>query len=299
MMQLRRESPEALDLSLGRLRQLPEPAVRRMMDSLRSKGQLGPLVVAEQEGRLVLVDGFVRHLAALRLGVESVLVEVVELSPVQMKAQLYLRNRERGLLLVEECRLVRELVEVDRLSQVEVADLLERHKSWVCRRLSLSRQVSPHLLEDLAVGLLGEGSLRKLARLPARNQEELWAVAQREGLASRETGKLAELWQRAPNPESRSFLLAHPREALERVRKNPRTPVDPRLGAAGQELLDGLVGMRRLCLRLLRRLHDGMGEIPPEGVVQIVRARAQAEEDSRLLLRQVLAWTDKTKDDER
>jgi len=298
-MLLRREDPAALDRSLGRLRQLPEPAVSRMVASLRSKGQLAPLAVAEHEGRLMLVDGFVRHLAAQRLGLETVLVEVVQLSVVQMKAQVYLRNRERGLLLIEECRLVRELVEVDRLSQVEVGDLLERHKSWVCRRLSLSRQVSPHLLADVALGLLGEGSLRKLAQLPARNQEELWAVAQRDGLGSRDTGELAELWQRAPDPEARGFLLAHPREALERARTKPKPPVDPRLGAAGQELVAGLVSMRRLCLRLLRRLRDGLGELPPEGVAQIVRARAQAEEDSRLLLDEVSAWTVKTRGGER
>ncbi len=290
-MLLRHEDPAALDLSLGRLRQLPEPAVSRMVASLRSKGQLSPLAVAEHEGRLVLVDGFVRHLAAQRLGLESVLVEVVQVSAVQMKAQIYLRNRERGLLLIEECRLVRELVEVDRQSQVEVGDLLERHKSWVCRRLSLSRQVSPHLLDDVALGLLGEGSLRKLAQLPVRNQEELWAVAQRDGLGSRDTGELAELWQRAPDPESRGFLLAHPREALERARTKPKPPVDPRLGAAGQELVAGLVSMRRLCLRLLRRLQDGLGEIPPEGVIRIVHARAQADEDCRLLLHEVSAWT--------
>jgi len=290
-MLLRREDPVALDLSLGRLRQLPEPEVSRMVASLRSKGQLSPLAVAEHEGRLMLVDGFVRHLAARRLGLETVLVEVVQLSVVQMKAQVYLRNRERGLLLIEECRLVRELVEVDRQSQAEVGGLLERHKSWVCRRLSLSRQVSPHLLEDVALGLLGEGSLRKLAQLPARNQEELWAVAQRDGLGSRDTGELAELWQRAPDPESRGFLLAQPREALERARSKPKPPVDPRLGAAGQELVAGLVSLRRLCLRLLRRLQDGLGQLPPEGVAQIVRARAQAEEDSRQLLHEVSAWT--------
>jgi len=293
-MLLRREDPAGLDLSLGRLRQLPEPVVSRMMTSLRSKGQLSPLVVAEHEGRLMLVDGFVRHLAAQRLGLEALLVEVVQVSAVQMKAQVYLRNRERGLLLIEECRLVRELVEVDRLSQVEVGDLLERHKSWVCRRLSLSQQVSPHLLDDVALGLLGEGSLRKLAQLPARNQEELWAVAQRDGLSSRDTGALAELWRRAPDPESRGFVLAHPREALERARKTPAPSVDPRLGAAGQELVAGLVSLRRLCLRLLRRLRDGLGELPPEGVAQIARARAQAEEDSRLLLHELSAWTVKT-----
>jgi len=57
--------------------------------------------------------------------------------------------------------------------------------------------------------------------------------------------------------------------------------------------------MRRLCLRLLRRLQDGLGELPPEGVVQIVRARAQAEEDSQLLLHEISAWTVKASGGER
>ena len=38
----------------------------------------------------------------------SLLVEVVKLLSVQMKALLYLRNRDRGLMLLEECRLVLE-----------------------------------------------------------------------------------------------------------------------------------------------------------------------------------------------
>lgn len=95
-MELRSVEPSALDLSLGRLRQLPEAAVRAKEASLRAKGQLSPLVAAEHEGLLMLIDGFVRHLAAVRLGLDHVLVEVVRLSAVQMKAQVYLRYRERG-----------------------------------------------------------------------------------------------------------------------------------------------------------------------------------------------------------
>jgi len=294
-MELRRMDPAALDLSLGRIRQLPDGEVRRMMVSIRSKGQLSPVVAACRDGALILVDGFVRQLAATRLGLDSILVEVVELSAVQMKAQVYLRNRERGLVLVEECRLVRELVEVDGLSQVEVGDLLERHKTWICRRLALARQVSRHLLDDLALGLLGVGSLGKLAQLPARNQEELWAVSRRAGLSPRDTMTLVELWQRAPDPAARSFVLEHPTEAIRRAREKPEAPMDPRLGIAGQELLAGLVGMRRQSLRLLRRLRDGLGEMPPEGVALIAKAWRKAREDSEEFLREVQAWTERAR----
>jgi hypothetical protein len=59
-------------------------------------------VAAEHEGKLVLVDGFARQRAAVRLGLETLLV--LELTPVQMKAQLCLRNRERGMRLLERRR---------------------------------------------------------------------------------------------------------------------------------------------------------------------------------------------------
>jgi len=97
--------PRELSLVLRRLRHLPEGRVRAAVASLRSKGQLSPLVAAEHEGELVLVDGFARQAAAVRLGLTTVSVALLALSSVQMKAQLYLRNRERGLGLLEECAL--------------------------------------------------------------------------------------------------------------------------------------------------------------------------------------------------
>ena len=65
-MELRRVKPEELDLSLGYLRQIPEGAVREKVASLERQGQFSPLVASEEAGILVLVDGFVRHLAAVR-----------------------------------------------------------------------------------------------------------------------------------------------------------------------------------------------------------------------------------------
>ena len=292
-MELRRVAPGGLDTSLGRLRQLPDEAVRAKESSLRAKGQLTPLVAAECEGALVLIDGFVRHLAALRLGLDEVLVEVVQLSPLQMKAQVYLRNRERGLLLIEECRLVRELCDVDGLSQVEIGDLLERHKSWVCRRVALSHQVSPRLLEELSLGQLGPGCMRRLAQLPARNQEELWAVARREGLSSRDTSELVELWRRAPDPEARRYVLEHPRDALRRARVLPELPADPRLTRAGREVLRGLSILRRVSLRLVGRLSEGLGELSTDGVALLSEARKGAEGDCTAALAQVAAFIHK------
>jgi ParB/RepB/Spo0J family partition protein len=276
-MELRRVAPRTLDLSLGRLRQIAEGAVADKVRSLSSKGQLSPLVCAEQEdGRLVLVDGFVRQRAAARLGLDTVLVEVVQLSAVQMKAQVYLRNRERGLELLEECRLVRELHDADGLDQVDIAALLERHKSWVCRRLALLRGLSPNLACDLSLGLLGTGSLRRLAQLPARNQEELWAVARRDDLGGRDTAALVDLWRRTPDAEARRYLLDQPRAALALARGQAAAPADPRLGEAARALRAALGAMAQTALRARRRVDEGLGAVGPEGLAVLGEACREA-----------------------
>jgi len=287
--------PADLDLSLGRLRQVPESAVLAMVTSWRSKGQLSPLVAAKQGEVFVLVDGFARQAAARRLGLRSVKVEVVELSSAQMKAQVYLRNRERGLLLVEECRLVRELHDTDRLNQVQIGDLLERHKTWVCRRLSLHRELSPRLLDDLSLGLLGAGSLRRLAQLPARNQEELVAVARRDGLSSRDTSALIDLWRRTTDPEARRWLLDHPRDALRRARGQRDEVRDPRLTEPARQLMAALVALSVASLRLRHRLEQGLGEMPPAAIELIAVQQRRSQEQCHEALTALTEWL-KTKE---
>lgn len=273
-----------LNLTLARLRQLPEAPVREKTESLRRKGQLSPLVAADQDGSLVLVDGFLRYQAALRLGLTSLLVDIVRLPPAHMKAQVYLRNRERGLLLIEECRLVQELCDLDGLTQIEIADLLERHKSWVCRRLALFRSVSPHLLAHEAVGCLTGGSIRRLAQLPPRNQEEVMAAVLRDGIALPDVGALCDLFRRAPDPIARLYLLEHPQDALTLARRSPESSNDPHLGPAAQELLKSLRALRFISLRIQRHAQTDLGAIPPEGIHALSSAADAAELDCHTAL---------------
>lgn len=257
-----------------------------MAESLRAKGQLSPIVAASEEDRFVLVDGFVRVLAAKRLCVEHLMVELVDVTPAQMKAQIYVRNRERGLHLVEECRLVRELVEVDSLTQTEAADLLERHKSWVCRRLALARRLSTNLLAEAELGRLNPGSLSKLALLPKRNQEEVWAVGTE--LDSGEVGLLAELWRKAPDPDARAWVLANPRAAIATAKGKSDDAADPRLGPIGDEVMKCLVALRRVSLRLTKHVRQ-LGVVTSEGVDVLARAHRLAHAESTDALKRLNA----------
>ncbi|NIR03548.1 MAG: hypothetical protein GTN78_25695, partial [Gemmatimonadales bacterium] len=110
------------------------------------------------------------------------------------KAAIYGLNRvARGPQELEEAWIVHALVREDGLTQVEVAELLGRHKSWVCRRLALVEKLGDQAMEDLRLGLLSPRVARQLMRLHACNQEELLATARRESLNSTEVQGVVDL----------------------------------------------------------------------------------------------------------
>ena len=94
---------------------------------------------------------------------------------------------------LEEAWIVQALVREDGLSQLEVTELLERHKSWVCRRLALLERLSEECREDLRLGLLSPTAARQLTRLPAGNQAEVLAAARREHLTAAEIHGVVDL----------------------------------------------------------------------------------------------------------
>jgi len=100
------------------------------------------------------------------------------------KAAMYGLNRTgRHFGELEEAWLVQALVREDGLSQVEVAVLLSRHKSWVCRRLAMMEKLCAAAQEDMRLGLLSPTMARQLVRLPAGNQQGALETGRRNSLS--------------------------------------------------------------------------------------------------------------------
>jgi len=246
--------PVALD-DLGqhyRRYRLADPAAEEAMGgSLRRWGQLAPAVACLRDDGLELLDGFKRLAAARQLlNWASLSVRVLEVDEKGAKAAILGLNRgQQATRELEEAWIVQALVRDDGMTQVEAAHLLGRHKSWVCRRLALLERLSAAVKEDMRLGLVGPALARQLTRLPAGNQEAVLAVVRRETLTAQETSNLIGLVETA-SEEQAAFVLARPREALQRVGGPPRALRDPRLSRAGNWLaqhlthtLQALVGM--------------------------------------------------------
>ena len=80
----------------------------------------------------------------------------------------------------------------DGLSQAEVAELLGRHKSWVCRRLARLEKLDQEVRQDLEVGLLTPTAAREMP-VPAGNQSEVVDVMRREALNGEELAGVVRL----------------------------------------------------------------------------------------------------------
>lgn len=226
-----------LQTTYGRVRCLHPTQVERMKRSLIEHGQLTPVVVTRRAGRLQILDGFKRRVAAVEMGWVSLRVVVREVEEPNQWAMMLLLNRgPHSLSVLEEALVLREMVEAG-LSQVQIGELLQRHKSWVSRRIGLIERLHPELVAEIREGILTTGVARRLLSLPPGNQLSFAAVAKKHRLGAAETESLLSLWRQAEEPAVREYVLAQPREALANARAgDPKEPPDPRLSPKGQRL---------------------------------------------------------------
>jgi hypothetical protein len=163
--------------------------------------------VCRRQDRYELIDGF-KRLGAVRglAQIPRLSARLMEADERQAKAAIYGLNRAGGRTReLEEAWIIQALVREDGLSQVEVAELLGRHKSWVCRRLALVERLGPKAKDELRVGLLTPTAARQIVRLPQGNQTEMLEAIRREALSSAELGGVVDLWLRCSAPHARGL----------------------------------------------------------------------------------------------
>jgi ParB/RepB/Spo0J family partition protein len=242
--------PEAMCIAIGGIGErfaalrITDPAAERaMLSSLQKYGQLSPLVVCRfAAGPWELLDGFKRLRAARQLGLKDLSVRSLEVSLRASKAAMLQLNRVgRAISSMEEALVVHSLCHEDGLNQVEIAALLGRHKSWVCRKLTLIERLCDEAQESIRLGLLPASIGAELARLQRCNQGHLLAAIRDHHLTWRETRLVV------------CALLNQPKYAHAAILRDPRAA----LPAPQEEILLSPAEERGLCFHvrhLLRRL---------------------------------------------
>ena len=241
-----REVPlTTLDLRLSTLRLSDPKSLARLRKSVQKDGVRHPVVASDgiEEGVLVVVDGFKRIRLIKESGELEIAVRVVTVNAVTAHAAMLSCNRpEKGLSDLEEAWVVQSLHRQHRLAQVRIAELLSRHKSWVCRRLKLVEQLEKEIQEDIRLGLLSTSVARELCRLPRGNQFEVADTIRDQGLTVRQAGRLVSAILDSSDPEARREVLADPLKylAVDHSAEH-KIPVDPRLSEHGNYLRECLL----------------------------------------------------------
>ena len=241
-------APSELGEALCAMRLCAPPAQQAMQLSLSRLGQLTSVQAYRVGARLELFDGLKRVRAARALSWPELRVEVHALDAAGAKVRLLCCNASTGLAELEEAWLVRSLYREDRLSQPQIAVLLARHKSWVCRRLALAESLSDELSASVRLGLVTATAAAELARLQRCNQDAVLRVITRRGLTTRQTAQLVQ-----------RLLAAAPEQWPTLLEQASPPPLAPSGGAAarrtpGEQLVADAWAMKRLAVRLHARL---------------------------------------------
>jgi len=194
----------AMGESYGRFRMINPASEAKVLESLRAFGQILPVVAVKglEPHRYELIDGFKRLRACRKLGSKTIRAKVLSLDVRPAKAAILELNWKAGSIReMEEALIIQSLHREDKLSQVDIALLLRRHKSWVCRRIALVERLCDEVLHHLKLGLIGPGQGRQLIRLPRGNQARALETILKHRLCCRETERLVALLLERPRWE--------------------------------------------------------------------------------------------------
>jgi ParB-like chromosome segregation protein Spo0J len=246
---------EKVGESYGRFRLIQPRRDGLMAKSIERLGQVSPVVVAgEENGRHEMIDGFKRLRALRQLKRESIRARVMDGHGRALKAAMIQLNREgRSIMDMEEALVVWSLYREEGLDQVEIGVLLDRHKSWVSRRIGLVEKLSEEVIEHLRLGLISPTQGRELIRLPRGNQKEAMESVLKHRLTSRETRRLVGMLMENPR-WSHDATLWLPLQILE-DRTPPRPPKkDPPVSAFDT----ALIRLEKCCGLVTQGIKDGL-----------------------------------------
>src|SRR4030042_1299941 len=150
------------------------PAFDELVESVREKGIITPLLVTKTEGGYRLIAGERRWRAAQKAGLETVPVVVKEVSPIEPLEPALIENIHRkDLNPIEEAQAYQRWLEDTDTTQDVLAKKLGKDRSTIAnllRLLKLPKVVQQDLVEDR----LSMGHARVLAGL--KNPEEQKAL---------------------------------------------------------------------------------------------------------------------------
>ena len=238
---------------------------RQLCGSLAAVGQQTPVVVVAgggEAGRYVLVDGYKRVRALLRLRRDTVRAVAWELSELEaLLLERLMRAREADSPL-EQGWLLRELRDRFCLDLEELARRFDKSPSWVSRRLGLVNDLPATVQEAVRAGAIAAHAAMKhllpLARAKREDCERLCAALSPLRPSTRQVASICVAYV-AGDSKARALLLDDPGLFL-RAQEQARRPPMPAEQRPAKLLLDDFGALSGVARRAQRRLREGLAQ---------------------------------------
>ena len=252
-----------LELRYQQLRKHNPQKERLLVGSLSETGQQMPVVVvsAGEPDRYVLVDGYKRVRALNKLGADTVMATIWQLTEAEalLMERLMRSSEPEGAL--EQGWLLRELRDRFGISCGQLAQRFDRTVSWVSRRLALVSQLPESVEKLVCSGAIGaHAAMKYLVPLARANSEHCIRLAQAVAfarLSTRQIGELYAAWT-AGNDQQRERLLLEPILYLQSVQEVRRADAQDKKSPL-QLLLQDLEILSSVARRAFRRFSSGLG----------------------------------------
>lgn len=162
--------------------------ITELADSIEAHGLLQPMTVRPiEEGMYEIIAGERRFRAMKLLNFEEADAIVRYLTDVETAAVALIENIQReNLSSVEEARAYRKLLEMDEISQKDLARNLGKSQSFIANKLRLLK-LSPDVIESLDIGDISERHARSLLSLNDDGQTEVLESIRKNNMTVKDT----------------------------------------------------------------------------------------------------------------
>ena len=132
----------SLDLRYENCRMKSRGAEKTLLESILENGIRDPLQGVNADEDRILLDGFKRYRSAQHLGIGIVPYSALADDEAMGIIELLRIANSRSLSILEQAKLIDELMSVHNMSNWEIAQALEKSKSWVSMRSGIMREMS-------------------------------------------------------------------------------------------------------------------------------------------------------------
>jgi hypothetical protein len=127
-------------------------AEKALLLSICASGIRDPLAGVDKADQRILLDGFKRYRCAIKLNISIVpYLSLAGDEPAGIIELMRISNA-KSLSILEQARLIDELINVHQMCNAQIATLLERSKAWVSVRAGIISQMSPKVMSQIFNG---------------------------------------------------------------------------------------------------------------------------------------------------